>query len=161
MRIARKGGLWMINSEQSRLRSFPILSSQRGLRSGPSCALTTLYPQNINVHCTCFFPMCRNVHANAHSLPSVVYWAWQSQWARSSHPLDKAETELDCLRTVDTCIRRTMILNCLSLPLNADTNKTLRASNAVAVGVNRDRALPSIITICCCSLSRVAVGARN
>ena len=108
-----------------------------------------------------FFSMCRTVHANAHSLPSVVYWAWQSQWARSSHPLDKAETELDCLRTVDTCIRRTMILNCLSLPLNGGTNKTLRASNAVAVGVNRDRALPSIITICCCSLSRVAVGARN
>ena len=160
MRIARKGGLWMINSEQSRLRSFPILSSQKGLRSGPSCTLTTL-PAKHKCTLYMFFSMCRNVHTNAHSLPSVVYWAWQSQWARSSHPLDKAETELDCLRTVDTCIRRTMILNCLSLPPNAGTNKTLRASNAVAVGVNRDRALPSIITICCCSLSRVAVGARN
>ena len=33
-----------------------------------------------------------------------------------SHPLDVTETELDCLRTVDTC-NNSMILNCLCAPI--------------------------------------------
>ena len=78
-----------------------------------------------------------------------------------SHPLDATETELDCLRTVDTCTN-SMILNCLCLPsLPRGTNKSFKASRAMpCVGVNRERALLSIIAIRCCSLYRVG-GGRN
>ena len=68
----------------------------------------------------------------------ICWPVWCASMAKPvgpSHPLDATETELDCLRTVDTCTN-SMILNCLCLPfpstLSRGTNKTFKASRAVA-----------------------------
>ena len=61
-----------------------------------------------------------------------------------SHPLDPAETELDCLRTVDTCNNsiHTQLSLCLSRDPLSLTNKTFKASvgrGRITPGVNRER----------------------
>ena len=92
---------------------------------------------DIDVHCTnCTYCMVGNVYMYAHLLPSVV-----CEHGEASGPVAPirpgTETELDCLRTVDTCTN-SMILNCLCAPIpSRGTNKTFKASTAV--GVNRER----------------------
>ena len=146
---------------QSRLRSFPILSSPREasvpFRPLSSSALTTL-PTQMNAqqeHSRSTLELeaeqkhrslgrrvrCTRIRCSL----LCVSTAKPVGPTRPTHQTRRKEAELDCLRTVDTCHRPRS--NQLSF-----TNKTFKAFEAV--GVNRERVLVSIITICCCSLYR-------
>ena len=109
----------IICSGQSWLQSFPTLSSsQKGLRSGPSCPLEPLYPHPKETCMTLMYIVHIVCCIQMYTFMRICWPVWCASMAKPvgpSHPLDATETELDCLRTVDTCTN-SMILNCLCLP---------------------------------------------
>ena len=106
----------------------PLFPPRKASVPAPSCPLTTLPPRKVH--------KCIEMHGYMRIL-CPVWCVSMAKPVGPSHPLDVTETELDCLRTVDTC-NNSMILNCLCpRSPSRGTNKSFKASTAV--GVNRER----------------------
>ena len=107
----REGGLWIICSGQSRLRSFP----SSFLPERPPFRPLPVFP-NHSTHAEQTCTLCIKVHIVEMYTHTCIYMRiWCPVWCVSmakpvgpSHPLDSTETELDCLRTVDTCNNSTI-----------------------------------------------------